>query len=138
MFVFHGRDIFSPVAAHLVNGVPLRDLGQPVSDPVRLMIPKPERKGDVLHGLVMHIDYFGNIATNIRREDMNNQDLCIKIAGQELCGLVNTFGEKAPGELVVLYGSTGDLIVSLVNGDAASRLGVKIGDSVEVQPLPKR
>jgi len=137
-YVFHGRDIFSPVAAHIANGIALKDLGEVIQDPVRLDIPKPVWTGDALLGRIMHIDYFGNVATNIRREDMSNKDLCITIAGQELCGLVNTFGEKEPGELVVLYGSTGDLIVSVVNGDAASLLGVKIGDPVEVRPVEKR
>src|SRR5579863_861427 len=27
---FHGRDIFAPVAAHLANGVPLHEIGQPL------------------------------------------------------------------------------------------------------------
>src|SRR5215208_7925866 len=44
-FVFHGRDIFSPVAAHLANGVALRDLGTPFNDPVQLELPKPEKTG---------------------------------------------------------------------------------------------
>src|SRR5215216_581941 len=41
--VFHGRDIFSPVAAHLANRVSLSDLGNPFADPVRLELPKPEK-----------------------------------------------------------------------------------------------
>ena len=31
---FHGRDLFSPVGAHLAAGVPLADLGTPLEDPV--------------------------------------------------------------------------------------------------------
>ena len=41
---FHGRDLFSPAAAHLSLGVPLADLGPPI-DPqalVRLDVPAPE------------------------------------------------------------------------------------------------
>jgi hypothetical protein len=131
--VFHGRDIFSPVAAHLANGVALTDLGVEINDPVRFEIPKPERKGDTLHGCVIHIDYFGNVATNIRKEHLQDyQDICIKLGGQEICGIVKTFGERAVGDLITLYGSTGDLIVSVVNGNAAAKLGMKIGDPVEV------
>lgn len=134
--VFHGRDIFSPVAAHLANGVALTDLGTEIHDPVRFAIPKPERKGDTWYGRVIHIDYFGNVATNIRVEDLDNfGDICIQLAGTKICGMVKTFGERPVGELITLYGSTGDLIVSVVNGNAAARLGVKIGDPVEVTPL---
>ena len=34
--VFHGRDIFAPVAAHLASGIPLSSLGTSISDPVRI------------------------------------------------------------------------------------------------------
>ncbi len=41
---FHGRDIFSPVAAHLANGISLHELGTPFSDPVRLELPIHRRQ----------------------------------------------------------------------------------------------
>lgn len=47
-------------------------------------------------------------------------------------GLVNTFGERQPGELIALFGSTGNLILSIVNGNAALRLKTQRGDPVEV------
>jgi S-adenosylmethionine hydrolase len=46
--------------------------------------------------------------------------------------LVNAFGERAPGEVIALYGSTGNLIVSVVNGSAAQKLGARTGDPIEV------
>jgi S-adenosylmethionine hydrolase len=46
--------------------------------------------------------------------------------------MVHTFGERASGTLVALYGSTGNLIVSEVNGSAARRIGARVGDPVEV------
>jgi hypothetical protein len=133
--VFHGRDIFSPAAAHLANGVPLGALGRLISDPLRLELPQPRRAGAAWHGQVIHIDHFGNIATNLRSEHLageNAQQLVVRLGGQELHGLVRTFGERSPGELVALYGSTGNLIVSEVNGNAAMRLQARRGDPVEV------
>jgi len=38
---FHGRDIFSPVAAHLANGVSFTELGTPITDPVRMNLMRP-------------------------------------------------------------------------------------------------
>ena len=49
---FHGRDIFAPVAAHLANGVALEKMGSPVTDPVRITLPKPERTD---RGWIAHI-----------------------------------------------------------------------------------
>jgi S-adenosyl-L-methionine hydrolase (adenosine-forming) len=136
-YVFHGRDIFSPVAAHLANGVPLRDLGTPFDDPVRLELPQPERADHGWRGEVTHIDHFGNISTNIRVEHLGNhlqekEKIVIRLSGSEINGMVNTFGERPVGELVALIGSTGNLGIAVVNGNAVQRLGTKIGDIVEV------
>lgn len=62
---FHGRDIFAPVAAHLANGVSPAEFGEIIKDPVTLEIPKPKIKAGVIRGEIIHIDYFGNIITNI-------------------------------------------------------------------------
>jgi len=133
--VFHGRDVFSPVAAHLVSGVPLGALGTPIQDPVRLSLPRPQRTTSGWRGEVIHIDHFGNISTNLRVEHLGEPPPSIEmhLCGVNIHGMVRTFGERPPGELVALYGSTGNLIVSVVNGNAALRLNAKVGDLVEVQ-----
>jgi S-adenosylmethionine hydrolase len=135
-YVFHGRDIFSPVAAHLANGVSLSELGTEFSDPVRIQLPQPQYIGNSWRGEVIHIDHFGNIASNIRVENLgdavqNKDKIIVKLNGIEIKGMVNTFGERVEGEVVALLGSTGNLIVSVVNGNAAAKLGVKVGDGIE-------
>lgn len=134
--VFHGRDIFSPVAAHWARGVPLQDLGTPLADPVRLSLPLPEKLGAGLRGEVMHVDSFGNVASNIRREDFAGWgEVEVRLRDAKIRGLVRTFGDRPPGELIALFGSTGHLIVSVVNGSAAERLGVEVGDRIETSPV---
>ena len=136
-YVFHGRDIFSPVAAHLANGVLLSDLGTEFTDPVRLQLPQPQRIDNGWSGEIIHIDHFGNLASNIRIENLGNaiqnkDKIMVKLNGVEIKGMVNTFGERTEGEVVALLGSTGNLIVSVVNGNAATKLNVKVGDRIEV------
>jgi len=136
-FVFHGRDIFSPAAAHLANGVPLQELGTPFVDPVRLQLPQPEKTPSGWRGEVTHIDHFGNIASNIRIETLgeafqHKENLLVRLGATQIEGLVNTFGERTEGEAIALIGSTGNLIVSVVNGNAAQKLDVKVGDRLEV------
>ena len=135
-YVFHGRDIFSPVAAHLANGVPLSDLGTEFNNPVRLQLPQPQRMNNGWRGEIIHIDHFGNLTSNIRIENLGDavqkkDKVTVKMNGIEIKGMVNTFGERAEGEVIALVGSTGNLIVSVVNGNAAVELGVKIGDWIE-------
>lgn len=136
-FVFHGRDIFAPTAAHLANGVPLADLGTAFSDPVKLQLPKPIQSANGWRGEIIHIDHFGNAASNIRVEHLGEtvkrkEDFIVRLNGTEIKGMVDTFGQRREGEVVALLGSTGNLIVSVVNGSAATKLGVKVGDVIEV------
>jgi len=131
--VFHGRDIFSPVAAALANGTPLSSLGSPISDPMRLSISQPRLTSTGLQGEIAHIDHFGNIITNIRDEHLSGKDhLTIRLCGEEIHGMVRTFGERLPGELIALIGSTGDLVIAVVNGDAAQQLGARVGDVIDI------
>ncbi len=134
--VFHGRDIFSPVGAHLAAGVELKKVGSPLEPEalIRLEFPRPETKPYGLRGQVMHIDHFGNVATNIRREDLAGVErLTVHLREAEVPGLFRTFGQRPPGDIIALFGSTGSLILSVVNGSAAARLGAQVGDTVDVR-----
>jgi S-adenosylmethionine hydrolase len=131
--VFHGRDIFAPVAAHLAVGTSIWELGEEIDQIERVSLPQPRKSPGGWIGEVIHVDHFGNIATNIREEHLGKPDKVItRLRGIDIEGMVNTFGERPVGELVVLFGSTGNLIICEVNGNAASRLGVKVGERVEV------
>ncbi len=133
---FHGRDIFAPVAAHLAAGVPLSAVGSPISDPVLLLLSAPERTATGLRGEIIHIDHFGNIGTNIKREDVATLgSVSVRACGQDVPGLSNTFGDKPPGELIAFINSIGELAIAVVNGNAGQRLNAKVGDVVEVRQL---
>ncbi len=136
---FHGRDIFAPVAAHLANGVALDELGSPLAEVERLPIPLPyplDRQGrQGWRGQVTHVDAFGNLSTNFTRQHVSESGTgkpCVRIAGQEICGLANTFGEGQPGDLLAMLDSAGQVSVCEVNGSAARRLKVVAGEPVEL------
>ena len=140
--VFHGRDIFAPAAAHLANGIALSALGTPLNDPLRLRLPRPERTSAGWRGMIIHVDHFGNLASNIRLENLSGwlnapEAIRVRLCGTEIRGLVKTFGERPPGELVALFGSTGNLILSVVNGSAAQKLGARVGDAFTVERGPE-
>ena len=134
-YVFHGRDIFSPVAAHLANGVNLDEFGAAFFDPVLIELSRPEKASDGWRGEVNHIDHFGNVSTNVRIEHLGEamqakENIIVRLNGIEINGLVNTFGERSVGEIIALIGSTGYLGISIVNGNAAEKLGVEPGDEI--------
>ncbi|MEA5078297.1 MAG: SAM-dependent chlorinase/fluorinase [Anaerolineaceae bacterium] len=128
---FHGRDIFSPVGAHLCNGVALAELGTPIADPARIMVPRPEPTADGFAGQVLSVDHFGNLLTNITPEQLNGtRGVVIKVGEASIDGLSLTFGERKPGELVAMIDSSGVLQIAVVNGNAADKLKVGIGTTI--------
>jgi S-adenosylmethionine hydrolase len=131
--VFHGRDIFAPVAAYLAFGISFNQLGSPIDDPVRIEIPKPISTPHGWIGQVIHIDHFGNLSTNLNITHLQKKkEVHIKIKGEQITGLVTTFGERPVGSLIALLDSTDSLAISMVNGSAAQLLDVTVGDPFEV------
>ena len=131
--VFHGRDIFAPVGGHLASGTPLLALGSSITNLVRLPQSRPQPVPGGFLGEVIHVDHFGNLSTNLRAGDLGEHtSLSIHLRGTDIPGLYQTFGDLPPGSLMALIGSTGSLIISLVNGSAAQAIGAQIGDPVQV------
>ena len=133
--IFHGRDVFAPVAAHWAAGVPLDALGDVIEDPVQLSLPHPQPTAHGVTGEVTLIfQHFGNLITNIHRDDLEDwTQVRIRLCGAEIDGLVRTFGDRQPGTLIALFGSSGHLMIAVVNGRAVDRLHPSIGDQVEVR-----
>lgn len=132
--IFHGRDVFAPVAAHWAAGTPLEALGEVIHDPVCLDVPRPQPTTSGVAGEVTLIfPHFGNVLTNLQRQDLEDWEaVTIRLCGVEIHGLVRTFGERPAGELIALFGSSGHLMIAVVNGRATDRLQPSIGDRVEV------
>ncbi len=130
---FHGRDIFAPTGAHLAAGVPLSELGTPITDPVRLDMPRPEKAENGWLAHITIIDIFGNLTTDLPAASLDgSQDVLVRVQGHEIDGIVDSYGHREVGELVALVDSEYHIEVAVVNGSAAKRLGAQVGDVVEV------
>ena len=130
---FHGRDIFAPVAAQLANGVPLAEMGVPITDPRRLSMPKPEKTTNGWHAHVTVIDVFGNCTTDLPAATLSGlEKITFHLREREVRGLVDSYGHKQSGELVALVDSENYVEIAIVNGSAARTLGAQVGDVVEV------
>lgn len=136
---FHGRDIFAPVAGALSRGVRAEELGPEVFDFVRLPSATVERAADgTLVASVIHVDRFGNLVTNITREDLSEAAVAggahLKISGREVRRFRRFFAEdgEGVGEPFAVWGSAGLLEVAVFRDSAARVLGAGRGDKVEV------
>jgi S-adenosylmethionine hydrolase len=137
---FHGRDIFAPVAAHLARGVPLTELGEPLTEIVTFSLPQPQVLPDGrVVGHVLYIDRFGNLILDVREGDCTlSEEFVLEVAGRRIQGLGRTFTDVSAGELVAYIGSSGHLEIALREGNAAQSLGMKIGDKILLRGAEKR
>lgn len=130
---FHGRDIFAPVAAHLSLGVQTQDLGPAVSR-VHALPPFSATVNDdgSITGRVLHVDRYGNLITNIRRDQLGADPVTITVSGRAITGISRTYAQ-APS-LAAVVASTGFLAIVVPNGSAARELGADIGEQVSLLP----
>jgi S-adenosyl-L-methionine hydrolase (adenosine-forming) len=128
---FHGRDIFSPVAAHIAAGVPPSRAGKLIDDFLRPVFQKPQRTGKrTWSGRILKIDHFGNIITNFHVDDFPNlekQNFAMQLGPRQVGILVRNYSESGPGEIFLIVGSSGYLEVSVNQGSAAKAIGCEAG-----------
>lgn len=131
--VFHARDIFAPIAAHLASGIPIEAIGTAINDPVMLEISAPTRSPQGWKGQIIDVDHFGNLTTNLTGTHLlPMKEVMINIKGKQIVGLVSTFGERPVGSLVALIDSSGSLAISVVNGSAEKILNAQVGDTLDI------
>jgi S-adenosylmethionine hydrolase len=136
---FHGRDIFGPVAGHLSLGQAPRRFGPRAGGFVRAEWPRPRLKGEKLLGQILFSDSFGNLVTNISREEYGSlsggRPLRINGKGWHIDRIHRTYGQGKFGAPLALFGSSGLLEIAVSGGSAKRDLGLKAGDRLIVKLL---
>jgi S-adenosylmethionine hydrolase len=123
---FHGRDLFAPIAGALARGqYGFRALGPRCADPVLLRASARPR--------VLFVDGFGNLITNLPGGAIDPSRSAVRVCGRTM-RFVGTYGEAERGAVVALVNSYGTVEIAVVDGSAASLLGVAPGAAVEVVP----
>ena len=137
---FHGRDLFSPAAAHLAAGVAPAALGPPIAPDalVRLDVPEPQIDGGMIHATVLAVDRFGNVSLNLTRDQLDvvagtrvelarGDDRWFAVAAR-------TFGDARAGEILLYEDSYRNVAVAVSSGSAAELLGVDEGSDLTIAP----
>ena len=140
---FHGRDIFSPVAANLARGTQLRRVG-PALERIRpLSLPKLAVSRAAIRGEVLYIDAFGNLVTNISRDDIARlnssfpgKQVSVRIDTGASMAILNTYGDAPVGTILATFGSFELLEIAVRDGNAAERLGCRVGTHVHAHVAP--
>jgi S-adenosyl-L-methionine hydrolase (adenosine-forming) len=136
---FHARDIFSPVAAYLAKAVEALKFGEEIEDYVKFNAPKPKAvDGNRLRGVVLKVDRFGNLVTNITPQDAPMlfadpaRKFKIVLGNREISEMRSTYAEGAPGEVFAVLGSMGFLEIAANRGAAAQLTGAGKGTEVSI------
>ena len=131
---FHGRDIFSPVGAHVARGEDWTKVGpeMPVASLVRLEL-KAARLDDrgVTAEVIATDGPFGNLVTNLDAEDFlklgyqRGQEVPVKIGGKEMkIKFVRTFSDVALKQPLLYIDSRGHLGLAVNQGSFAATYGM--------------
>jgi len=133
---FEGRDRFAPAAAWLATGLTLDSLGRHLSGYHRIDLPVPVVQKDGATGIVVRVDCFGNLITNIDRMTFEriarDGHVGVEVGGHDIARMVTTYADAPAGELCALFGSTDHLEIAVNGANAAERLGLGRGAPVSL------
>jgi S-adenosylmethionine hydrolase len=136
---FHGRDIFAACAAWASKGVEPPKFGDEIQDFVRFAAPKPKQLNpQLIKGIVMKVDKFGNLITNISPKDVpaivaNPAPRFKVLVGKaEIKEFKQSYSQGAPGEVFALLGSMGYLEIATNRGSAHQLVGADKGAEVSL------
>ena len=138
---FHGRDLFSPAAAHLALGVELGQLGPPVDSMalVRIEVPEPEVGHNRIRSTILYVDHFGNIQLNLTREHLEEADVLPGVTVELELALdryyavaARTFADAGPGDIILYEDAYGNVAIAISGGSAAQMFGVGAGQDVRI------
>jgi S-adenosylmethionine hydrolase len=132
---FHGRDIFSPVGAHLARGDDWGTVGpeMAVKSLVRLELKAVTVDAHGLSATVIATDGpFGNLVTNVDAEDFlklgyqRGQEVPVTVGGRDMkMKFVNTFSDVPVGQPLLYIDSRGRLGLAVNQNSFSAVYGVK-------------
>jgi len=138
---FHGRDVFSPAAAHLANGVEPGELGPELETGtlVRLELPAPEIGDSAIRATVLYVDRYGNVQLNLSRADVERAGI---VPGTSLeldlgferyyATAARTFADARPGDIILYEDAYENIAVAITGGDAAEMFTIRPGQELTI------
>jgi S-adenosylmethionine hydrolase len=122
---FHGRDVFAKAAINIDLGN-FNDVGEKIKEIETLELYQSQRQG-----LVVRIDRFGNIVTNLPKLDKDKYS--VRIDGKKyLMNYYPNYNSAKDNELFLIEGSSNTLEISLKNESADDKLHVKVGEKITI------
>jgi S-adenosyl-L-methionine hydrolase (adenosine-forming) len=142
---FHGRDVFSPAAAHLARGLDLAELG-PVVEPaslVRLELPQKEISQRRIRATCLYVDRFGNMQLNLTSADLDQcsvepgHQVEVEHSGDRYYAVAaRTFADARAGEIILYEDAYENIALAISGGSAAQTFNVSAGAELRIRLDP--
>ena len=131
------KNIFADAVAHLADGQPFEELGEHPAPLLQRISIQPVIMPTRIRGTVIHVDNFDNVIVNIRQEVFekaaNDRPFSLFFRRNDpITRLSGNYCDVPVGEPLCLFNSTGYLEIAINLGRAATLLGLKVEDVVEV------
>lgn len=128
-------DIFVKTACHLAAGKDINQIGLPVNGIEKKMNLQPVLEKNLIKGMVIYIDSFQNVITNITKDLFNQiqqgrQFVLTFKRNESINHLSWHYSEVPEGEKLCLFGISNHLEIAINKGNASGLLGLNLGDSV--------
>lgn len=138
---FHGRDLMAPLAGYVLSGKSIADLGMMPTRYKLLDLPQAYPLKGGLAGQVIYVDRFGNIVTNITREQVESlrtpfDTLHVDCNGQHVSTIRGTYGFVDPGLPVSLFNSMDRLEIAINQSRACDVFHGEVGSEIRVYAKP--
>jgi S-adenosyl-L-methionine hydrolase (adenosine-forming) len=147
-FKFPAKNILISIAVQIAKGIPLEKIATQVDSFKRMIALNPIIEQNLIIGNVQHIDFYGNIITNIDKKLFyrfgDNIPFTIFFRKKEyyIDTISSTYGDVTPGERLAFFNNNDLLEISINrgansrNGGASSLFGLKLNDPIRIEFSP--
>lgn len=134
---FPAKDVMAEAAVSLASGAILEDLGKDYADMKKYLRRTVKANKQEIVGNVVHIDHYGNLLTNILKQDFDilskDKKFTIGIGKEYIKEINKSPSDVEAGDCFVLFNHLGVLEIGIKNGHAAQLLGLEYDSSIWIK-----
>jgi len=133
---FPEKDILAPAAARLASGVAITTLGKPLTEFRKMLNRQVKATRRIIAGHVMRVDNYGNLITNIVKQDFDilskGKNFTIQFGGEKARRIQTDYHQVEQGDCFVLFNSLGLLEIGINKGNGSELLGLHYDSPVNI------
>ena len=124
-------------AVHLASGKNIEELGTGSDEWVERTHFRPVVTGNVIKGVVIYVDNYENLITNITRnlfeEVGKGRKFLIECRSEEVRKISENYSKVGMGDVLALFSHAGNLEIAISHDRASSLLGLYVNDSIRIE-----